>query len=108
MRSGRIPYNPVVNIRFRKAAHFFLLLLPLLVTASCNFDSPGNLSAEQLHTMLASGKPVLVVDTRSVEEYREGHIPGAILISQEKAGIADRYLPAQKDLAIVFYCRGGG
>jgi rhodanese-related sulfurtransferase len=49
-----------------------------------------------------------VVDTRTEGEYRDGHIPGAILVPELKAPIADRFLPPEKDLTIVFYCRGAG
>jgi len=49
-----------------------------------------------------------VVDTRTEGEYMRGHIPGAILISQEKVNIVDRFLPPDKETAIVFYCRGSG
>lgn len=108
MRSGIIQYKPAINIGLPGVFRLLLSLLPFLIAAACDFDAPGNLSAEKLHAMLASGKPVLVVDNRSTEEYRDGHIPGALLISQEKAPIADRFLPREKDLTIVFYCRGSG
>jgi len=92
----------------RASLRFSLLLLPLLIAVACEFEGAGNLSAEKLHAMLASGKPILVVDTRTDDEYRDGHIPGAILIPEHKARIADRFLPPEKDLTIVFYCRGAG
>jgi phage shock protein E len=108
LRGINIPDNDPRNTPFRAGAGLFLFLLLILSVAACDLDGEGNLRAEKLHEMIASGKPILVVDTRTEAEYKDGHIPGAVLISQDKAGIADRFLPARKDLTIVFYCRGSG
>ncbi|MDR2017678.1 MAG: hypothetical protein LBQ00_02180 [Syntrophobacterales bacterium] len=59
--------------------------------------------------MLASGKPVLVVDTRTelntagTNTY-QGHNPHAAGKGQD----CHRPIPERKNMAIVFYCRGSG
>ncbi len=90
------------------AAGVVLLILLALSTFACSPDDVANLHAEQLKKMLAADTKPVVVDTRSEAEYLQGHVPGAILISQEKVEIADRFLPGDKDAVIVFYCRGAG
>ena len=108
MRNIGTSINPSTGTRSQGITRFLLLLLPLLAAAACEFDGAVNVSAEKLHGMLASDKTVVVVDTRSEREYRDGHIPGATLIPEEKVRIADRFLPPEKDTTIVFYCRGSG
>jgi rhodanese-related sulfurtransferase len=50
----------------------------------------------------------VVVDARSEEEFREGHIPKSINIPPEKFGMIASLLPKDKKALIVFYCRGVG
>lgn len=49
-----------------------------------------------------------IVDVRTVEEYNEGHIDGAILftVSSINEDSAIKYLP-DKDAEIIVYCRSG-
>ena len=57
---------------------------------------------------LGSHEKVLLVDVRSTEEYRQGHIPGAISIPAERMFDEKRRLPKDKQSQIIFYCRGAG
>ena len=90
------------------AASILLLTLFSFSALACGPNDIQNVDAKELKNMIGSVPNLLVVDTRSEAEYREGHIPGAILISQEKASIVERFLPENKDTVIVFYCRGAG
>ena len=108
MRTIRAASRQANSFRCIPATNLILVIFLLFIAAACDFDGALNVSAEKLRTMIASGKPVLVVDTRTEGEYRDGHIPGSILIPELKAPIADRFLPPDKDLTIVFYCRGAG
>lgn len=55
--------------------------------------------------LLAAG--AVVVDVRTREEYREGHIPGAKNLPLHRLDdLAKRNLP-QKDQPIILYCRSG-
>ena len=49
----------------------------------------------------------IILDVRTQEEYDQGHIPGAIVISHEE--IADRAeeVLTDKDQLILVYCRSG-
>jgi rhodanese-related sulfurtransferase/DNA-binding transcriptional ArsR family regulator len=58
---------------------------------------------EQLLERVRSGS-VVVVDVRPSEEYRAGHIPGAVSIPVKDLPRRLRELPARKE--IVAYCRG--
>ncbi|WP_280385895.1 ArsR/SmtB family transcription factor [Nocardia wallacei] len=61
------------------------------------------LTREQLLQRAAAGE-VLVLDVRPVEEYRAGHIPGAVSIPVGE--LAERIGELPGDTEIVVYCRG--
>jgi rhodanese-related sulfurtransferase len=52
-------------------------------------------------------KNVVLVDVRTPEEYREGHIPGAINIPNETIGTGEIPELPDKDQLILVYCRSG-
>jgi rhodanese-related sulfurtransferase len=64
------------------------------------------ITAEDLKAAMDANKQVVVVDARSEEEFREGHIPKSINIPPEKLGMIASLLPKDKKALIVFYCRG--
>ena len=79
------------------------MFLPLMVSAQ-----PVTISAEQVLDLMKGKNPALLVDVRTVEEYRSGHIPGAISIPADRI-VADRAkLPGDLNAPIIFYCRGVG
>ena len=59
--------------------------------------------ATELMERLSSGS-VVVLDTRPAEEYRAGHIPGALSVPVDDLEAALQTLPRDKE--IVAYCRG--
>ena len=85
-----------------------LLLVFLMITASCGPANAKDVNAEELTKMMSENTRLLVVDTRTEFEYQLGHIPKAINISQEKFYMLETLLPKEKDTPIVFYCRGTG
>ena len=70
-----------------------------------NTASYKTISAEEAHVMMAEEH--ILLDVRTDEEFREGHISGAILIPDyEIAGRAENELP-DKAAIILVYCRSG-
>src|SRR2546425_10279320 len=62
------------------------------------------MSGEELLARLKAGEPLVIVDVRPIEEYRAGHLPGAVSIPLEELEQRLRELP--RDRQIVAYCRG--
>jgi rhodanese-related sulfurtransferase len=65
------------------------------------------ITAEQAKAMMDDGNPYVLLDVRTEEEYRDGHIEGALLIPDYE--IKDRVeaeLP-DKSARILIYCRSG-
>ena len=91
----------------------FLLLAVLLLTA-CGQDKEKdqgavymNITAEEAKQIMDTEEGYIILDVRTQEEYDEGHIPGAIVISHEEiAEKAEEMLPDKNQLILV-YCRSG-
>ncbi len=70
---------------------------------------PGELSVEQV---IALGPGVVWIDARTEADFREGHVPGALLLNEENWGDLvfehqDR-LQAAMGRPVVVYCDGTG
>ena len=65
------------------------------------------LELEQVRDMIRSHEPLTLVDVREGDEWRAGHLPGAIHIPRGFLELqVDEKLP-DKDAPIVLYCAGG-
>lgn len=57
------------------------------------------------HDFAQAKKPHILIDVRTPEEFRGGHIPGAVNIDVQALAQRMNEIPANK--AIVLYCRSG-
>ncbi|MGW0816501.1 ArsR/SmtB family transcription factor [Streptomyces viridiviolaceus] len=87
----------------RKVAERHQTTVPPARAAYLGEDSGSEVTREGLRARVQGGDVVLL-DVRPVEEYRAGHIPGAISIPVEE--LADRIDELPEDADIVVYCRG--
>jgi rhodanese-related sulfurtransferase/DNA-binding HxlR family transcriptional regulator len=62
------------------------------------------ISSDELLARLKAGEPLVIVDVRPIEEYRSGHLPGAVSIPLDELQQRLRELPQERQ--IVAYCRG--
>lgn len=62
--------------------------------------------AQELAAMMGSGQPMLVVDSRPADKYREGSVPGAVSIPDTFFEKYQGMLPADKNTTLVFFCGG--
>lgn len=66
-----------------------------------------NITAEEAKEIMDTQEGYIILDTRTLEEYESGHIPGAILIPYDEIlEKAEAQLP-QKDQLLLVYCRSG-
>lgn len=82
-------------------------------TANTTENSTNNslgyeqISGEQAKHLMDTETDFIIVDARTIEEFNEGHIEGAILIPEyEIAERAEKELPNKEQLILV-YCRSG-
>ena len=91
----------------------FLLLAVMLLTA-CGQDKENNqgavyvnITAEEAKQIMDSEEGYIILDVRTQEEYDQGHIPGAIVISHEEIEEKAEEVLTDKDQLILVYCRSG-
>ena len=91
----------------------FLFLAVMLLTA-CGQDKENdqgalyvNITAEEAKQIMDSEEGYIILDVRTQEEYDEGHIPGAIVISHEEIAEKAEEVLTDKDQLILVYCRSG-
>ncbi|MBI4686554.1 MAG: sulfurtransferase [Nitrospirae bacterium] len=65
------------------------------------------LTKEDFKKLIAERKDLVIVDTRPLPRYEEGHIPGAIVIPAAAFDKNTDKLPKEKERPLVFYCVGG-
>ena len=91
----------------------FLLLAAMMLTA-CGQDKENdqgavyvNITAEEAKQIMDSEEGYVILDVRTQEEYDQGHIPGAIVISHEEIAEKAEEVLTDKDQLILVYCRSG-
>jgi len=83
------------------------LLTMLGLTTACGQQNFENTDVQGFSELVADSN-VVVLDVRTVAEFTEGHIEGAILIDQGQSDFVEKAkatLPIEKKIAI--YCRSG-
>ena len=82
-----------------------LFFLAGLVTG-CNNRGYDSLSTKEFAAVIAE-EDVQLIDTRTPEEFAEGHIPGAINIDINSPDFDERISSLDKSRRVAVYCRGG-
>ena len=67
----------------------------------------NRISQEDAKEMMEMEDGHVIVDVRRQDEYRKGHIPGAVLIPNESISVAPPEQLPDKDQVILIYCRTG-
>ena len=91
----------------------FLLLAVMMLTA-CGQDKENdqgavyvNITAEEAKQIMDSEEDYIILDVRTQDEYDQGHIPGAIVISHDEIVEKAEEVLTDKDQLILIYCRSG-
>ena len=91
-----------------------LLLLAVMLLTACGQDKENdqgavyvNITAEEAKQIMDTEEGYIILDARTQEEYDEGHIPGAIVISHEEITEKAEEVLTDKDQLILVYCRSG-
>ena len=91
----------------------FLLLAVMLLTACGQAKENDqeaaymNITAEEAKAIMDSEEGCIILDARTQEEYDQGHIPGAVVISHEEIAEKAEEMLTDKDQLILVYCRSG-
>ena len=68
-------------------------------------EAVASINAQAFQALIASNKPVFILDVRQQDEYDAGHVDRAVLIPLND--LPNRYSELPKDKPIVVYCRSG-
>ena len=91
----------------------FLLLAVMMLTACGQNKENGqgavyvNITAEEAKQIMDTEEGYIILDVRTQEEYDQGHIPGAIVISHEEIAEKAEDVLTDKNQLILVYCRSG-
>ncbi len=65
-------------------------------------------TVDQVKQRLAgNGKQVHLIDVREKEEYREGHLPGAVSVPRGFLEMQIEEKVPERDAEVIAYCQGG-
>lgn len=85
-----------------------LIILCLLFLCGCSIPSNyATTSIQEAVEQYQNDPQAILLDVRTYQEYQEGHIPGAINISNENIQAGTYELRGSKDQSIYVYCRSG-
>ena len=70
-------------------------------------NSYKSISMSEAEDMMKNEKDYIILDVRTAEEYKEGHIPNAINVANETIGEDEIAELPDKDQLIMVYCRSG-
>lgn len=91
-----------------------ILLLAVLLLTACGQEKENdqgavyvNITAEEAKQIMDSEEGYIILDVRTQEEYDQGHIPGAIVISHEEIAEKAEEVLTDKEQLILVYCRSG-
>lgn len=98
----------------------FIAVLSCVVFAGCKEADTGTeekvtmekaayqqVSMEEAMELMKTEEDYIILDVRTQEEYDEKHIPGALLVSNERIGTSEIPELPDKDQMILVYCRSG-
>ena len=91
-----------------------LIILAMVLLAACGQDEKNkqevkymNITINEAKEIMDSQEGYIILDTRTQEEYEEGHIPGAILIPYDEILEKAEAVLTDKNQLILVYCRSG-
>lgn len=86
-----------------------LIIISLIAIAGCNSGKsedtiePERISLKEFKNLFDSQADMIIIDTRSLESYEAGHIPGAISMPYpDEIRARNQELP--RDKTIILYC----
>ena len=82
-------------------------LLFLMMSNTCPDKVPG-VSQAELMQRIKDNYAHLILDVRSLKEYKKGHIPGAINMPHDQIDSRLAEIGSHKDKDVVLYCGSGG
>ena len=84
---------------------FFLFIITLFQALKAEVT---DISPAQAKKLLSGKTPPLVIDLRTKEEYKQGHIANSVNIDMLSANFVKSLDKLDKDKTYIFHCKSGG
>ena len=90
-----------------------VMLAMLLLTACGQHNEESqeansmNITAQEAKEIMDTQEGYVILDTRTQEEYDQGHIPGAVLLPYDEVLQKAETILTDKNQLILVYCRSG-
>lgn len=91
--------------RFTQLVYVLFVILSVWLVTPVMAGGGDPEAARQAWPMIENG--ALLIDVRSEEEFKAGHLDGAINISWDKTDALIAAIGSDKQRQVVFYCRSG-
>ena len=81
---------------------------PTSGAAAVSVSAPKNISVDDAEKLLKSDPKVIVLDVRTADEFKDGHIPGAKNLDFFSDDFAKQIAALDKSRTYLVHCAGGG
>jgi len=81
---------------------------PAPTAATATVSAPKNISVDDAEKLLKSDSKVIVLDVRTPDEFKDGHIPGAKNLDFFSDDFAKQVAALDKSKTYVVHCAAGG
>lgn len=86
---------------------FIVTVASLVALLGWAADKAKHVNAEQAAKLIQEGR-VAVLDVRTADEFKEGHVDGAANIDILEPGFADKLAKLDKSKPLLVHCQAGG
>jgi rhodanese-related sulfurtransferase len=86
----------------------FLLLMVLGIVSFANAQTVKTVAAADFEKKAAAMKDKIILDVRTAEEYKDGHLVGSMLIDYYGSDFKNEVSKLDKSKPVFVYCKGGG
>ena len=90
-----------------KILHVVGTVLVILFAGACKPTAIRTVEPDVFEQMLARTSDSQLVDVRTLKEFGEGHLPGAVLIDVKSVDFDSLILTLDKACPVFVYCRSG-
>jgi len=90
-----------------KLIHTMILAVGIIFASNACAQTYSDVDVAAARTM-ATAKGVVILDVRTPEEFREGHLSGAVLANINDPSFDTKIATIAKDKKVLVYCAAGG
>lgn len=90
------------------AATALLVCMLSFVPACADETEVSDVSSEQVAAWIGQAEAPLLLDVRSTEEFRGGHIRGSVNIPHDQLASRIGEIASHRDTGVIVYCERGG